>query len=82
MEEEEAQRVISEQRKQMQQQDGAGRPGAGEGVQVTDTGLLVAPKLSYNESTEEQALKKQQVYTGASTEEKLVCGVFSQVRHI
>ena len=64
MEEEEAQRVVSEQRKQMQQQqEGAGRPGAGDGMQALDSGLLVAPKLTYGESTQEQALKKQQVHT-------------------
>ena len=62
MEEEEAQRVVAEQRKQMQQQGGANGSGSGsETVQSQDTGLLVAPKMSYGESTEEQALKKEQV---------------------
>ena len=62
MEEEEAQRVVAEQRKQMQQQGGTGSSGGGsETIQSQDTGLLVAPKMSYGESTEEQALKKEQV---------------------
>lgn len=62
MEEEEAQRVVAEQRKQMQQQqDSAGRPSGGDGMQAQDSGLMVAPKLTYGESTQEQALKKQQV---------------------
>lgn len=58
LEEDEAQRVIAEQRKQMQQQastDGRASPVA------MDTGLLRTPKVDLTESIEEKALKKEQV---------------------
>ena len=53
--------MVAEQRKQMQQQSESGGSGAGEGPRTEDTGLLVAPKITYGVSTEEQALKKEQV---------------------
>ena len=61
MEEEEAQRVVAEQRKQMQQQGESSSGSGSEGRESQDTGLLVAPKIAYGESREEQALKKEQV---------------------
>lgn len=52
-EEEEAQRIISEQNKQMRQ--------GGSGPQPTDVDLAHVPQVNYGESSEEKALKKEQV---------------------
>jgi hypothetical protein len=59
MEEIEAQRIIAEQRKQMQQQ--AANKGDNQNGVATDTGLLIAPQVNVGESMEERVLKKSQV---------------------
>ena len=58
MEEIEAQRIIAEQKKQMQQTANKGDNQAGV---ATDTGLLIAPQVNVGESMEERVLKKSQV---------------------
>lgn len=56
MEEIEAQRIVAEQRKHMQQ----GVPEGDETVAM-DTGLLRTPKVNVGESVEEKALRKEHV---------------------
>lgn len=57
MEEDEAQRVVAEQRKQMQQEV----EKESEVNVAVDTSLIKQPKINYAESIEEKALKKDQV---------------------
>ena len=57
MEEIEAQRIVAEQKKQMQQNS----TGSSSGEANIDNGLLIAPKVNLGESVEEQAVRKAQV---------------------
>ena len=57
MEEIEAQRIVAEQKKQMQQNS----TGSSSVEANVDNGLLIAPKVNLGESVEEQAVRKAQV---------------------